>query len=136
MAKIMLLSICTSVCAHVFAQTTNPTGTTMQSLQPSTTTVITTSPAPAVNDAAIASLVQKKIASDAVMVGTNIITITSSQGLVTISGTVSTQSQADAIVSDIKAIPGVKDVQSNVTISSLNSDNMNNMNNTPNSMGN
>lgn len=70
-----------------------------------------------VPDATITTKVQEQIAKDTTLTGTNI-TVSTQNGVVKLSGGVNTQNQADAALSDAKAVSGIKDVKSTITVQS------------------
>jgi len=81
------------------------------------TTVTTTSTTTSVNDvdANIVTAIYAKYKKDATLTGTEI-TATSNNGIVTLDGTVTMQSQADEAIQVAKSIPNVKDVRSTINI--------------------
>jgi len=78
-----------------------------------TVTKDTSTPTPA--DDKIVSAVYAKFSKTSALIGTNL-TVTSLNGIVTIEGIVTSQSQADAAVEAAKSIKGVDDVRSNITV--------------------
>lgn len=86
-------------------------GTTRQSTTYSTTKTTTTT----VNDDKIVSLIYDRYGKDPALIYTNL-TVTSENGVVTISGTVTAQSQADEAVIAAKKVPGVNDVRSDINV--------------------
>lgn len=106
--------------------TTVPTTTTV--VPPAETTVITTDkPSQSTtystivsntvnsDDQDIVTAIYAKFAKDPALIGTTI-TAVSQIGVVTLSGTVTAQSQADAAAIDAKSVPGVKDVRSTINV--------------------
>lgn len=102
---IMFLILSSSV---IFAEA----GTSTRSSVTKTTTTSTTTNA---NDNDIVSAVYSKYAKDAALIGTKL-TVGSQNGIVTISGTVTSQSQADEAAIAAKSVAGVKDVKSFIQV--------------------
>lgn len=84
------------------------TATTSSTTTTSTTTVTS-------SDTNIIAAVYDAYAKDAALIGTNL-TVGSQNGVVSISGTVTSQSQADEAVIAAKSVPGVKDVKSSIHV--------------------
>lgn len=92
--------------------TTNSNGnTTTQSITYSTTTSTTSNS----KDDDIVSAIYAKYAKDPALIGTTL-TVSSQDGIVTINGSVTAQSQADEASIAAKSVVGVKDVRSNVNV--------------------
>lgn len=85
--------------------------------QPSTTitTTATSDATPSTADERIMNMVYDKFHKTPALIGTSL-TVTSSKGIVTVSGTVTGQSQADAAVEAAKSIAGVEGVRSEITV--------------------
>ena len=90
---------------------TNSNGTTQMSTTYSTTTSTTSNS----KDDDIVSAVYAKYAKDPALIGTAL-TVNSQNGVVTINGTVTGQAQADEASIAAKSISGVKDVRSNINV--------------------
>jgi len=102
--------------ADVQIQTTVTTPPIVKGNQPLTiTTTTTTDATPSATDERIMNMIYDKFHKTAALIGTAL-TVNSSKGTVTISGTVTSQSQADAAVDAAKSIPGVEGVTSNITV--------------------
>lgn len=112
---IFFLSLHNLVNAETITQsivTTTKTGDTQTTeATPSRTTISTRSPL----DDNIVSAIYAKYAKDSALIGTNI-NANSENGIVTLTGTVTAQSQADAAVIAAKSVKGVKDVRSNINV--------------------
>jgi hyperosmotically inducible protein len=105
--KVALLLLTMVCCAPTFADNTVTDETTTQ-----TTTV---SPSNATDDNSITASVQAKIAQDNSLSGTNV-AVATQQGVVTLSGTVNSQAQANTVLNTAKSVAGVKDVKSNISV--------------------
>lgn len=79
------------------------------------TTVTTTTTIDSGKDDEIVASIYNKYAQSSALIGTAI-TATSNNGVVTLTGSVTAQSQADEAVSAAKSIQGVKDVISNINV--------------------
>lgn len=83
------------------------------------TTTVTTTTIPVdvstPEDDNIVTLVYTKFAKVSALIGTSL-TVKSVNGIVTVSGMVTAQSQADAAAEAAKSVPGVKDVRSNIKV--------------------
>lgn len=113
---ITLLFLITMI--NAYAQNTNTTviinkTPTNNSITQSVTTT-TTSKTSKIDDD-IVSAIYSKYAKESALIGTSLI-VSSKDGIVTISGTVTAQSQADQAVIAAKTINGVKDVRSNINV--------------------
>ena len=95
----------------------------------STTYTTTTSTTTNSSDDDIVSAVYAKYAKDPALTGTGL-TVSSQNGVVSVSGTLAAQSQADEASIAAKSIPGVKDVRS--TINVITNPNPNRTGSTPN----
>lgn len=102
----------------------NPTQSTTYTTK--TTTISTTSNS---IDDDIVSAVYAKYNKDPALIGTTL-TVSSQNGIVTVSGTVTAQSQADEASIAAKSINGVKDVRSNIIVTT--NPNLNKLPNKPN----
>lgn len=91
----------TPVAAPAGAQGTTTTTTT-------TTTVVT-------NDTGIVSAIYTNYAKSAALIGTNL-SVNSQDGIVTVSGTVTGQAQADEALNIARSIAGVKEVRSSISV--------------------
>lgn len=81
-----------------------------------TTVINTTSVTKVIDiDAKIVTAIYDKYAKDAALIGTAL-TVTCKNGVVTIDGTVTAQSQADQAVLSAKAVQGVRDVISAIQV--------------------
>ncbi len=92
--------------------------TTPAATQPLNTTVTTTTVPIGVStaeDDRIVVDIYRTYSSVSALIGTSL-NAKSVNGIVTISGTVTSQSQADAAISAAKTVPGVKDVLSNISV--------------------
>lgn len=126
-------------CANVFAQTASSTSSTVSTTTsagaPSnnSTTTYSTTVSKTVNshDADIVSAVYASYAKDAALTGTKL-TVNSQNGVVSVSGTVTAQSQADEAVIAAKKVPGVKDVLSSINVITANPNATNQPPQTPN----
>lgn len=103
---------------------TSTTTTTIQNdiIQPApqTTTTTTTvksetTTAPNEVDTAIMNAIYNKFAKESALIGTAL-TVTSANGIVTLQGTVTSQSQADQAILVAKSITGVKSVNSQINV--------------------
>lgn len=90
----------------------SPLLATTKTVVPGTQSTPTTT---AAEDASIISDLQGKLSQDKALVGTSI-TITSDGGVVSLTGNVDTQAQADAAILEAKSVPGVKDVKSDIRV--------------------
>lgn len=92
---------------------------TASALQPaspvSATTTTTTTTVSGTGDAKINSDAQMAIAGNSSLIGAHV-TADSVNGVVTLSGTVDNQAQADAIMKVVRGLPGVKDVKSTLSV--------------------
>lgn len=116
--SVITVFISTLVCSCVFAQGQTTTITTMPTSNPSAP-VPATMPAPN-EDPIILASVQIKLSQDSTLAAANFISISVSQGVVTLAGVVDTQAQADAAMNAAKTVPGVQNVTSTITIRSSN----------------
>lgn len=91
----------TPVTAPAGAQGTTTTTTT-------TTTVVT-------NDTGIVSEIYAGYAKSAALIGTNL-SVNSQDGIVTVSGTVTEQAQADEALNIARSVAGVKEVRSSISV--------------------
>jgi hyperosmotically inducible protein len=80
-------------------------------------TMATSSAEATTSDADIVANVQTKISQDTSLVGANI-SVSSQQGLVTLSGSVNNSAQVVTAISDAKTVAGVKDIKLDLTIKS------------------
>ena len=80
-----------------------------------TTTTIPVDVGPSDADQRLVNMVYSKFVNVSALTGTTL-TVTAQNGVVTISGAVVSQSQADAAVEAARAIPFVKNVISNITV--------------------
>lgn len=87
---------------------TPPTTTNATTTTTTTTQVVDT-------DTPIVSGIYSLFAKSAALIGTNL-TVASKDGMVTITGSVTAQAQADEALRLAQTVPGVKDVQSNITV--------------------
>lgn len=96
--------------------TTTPSGQLNSNTPPSTATT-NTSTTTIVNggDDKIVTIIYSKYAKDPALIGTNL-NVTCVDGIVTISGTVVSQSQADEAVIAAKSVAGVKDARSSINV--------------------
>lgn len=95
---------------------TTSTERTISAPDESTTTSTTTTKVDTTNhDQEIAVAISNKFANDTVLIGTSL-TATCENGIVTLSGTVTMQSQADQAVSLAQSTPGVTSVNSQITV--------------------
>lgn len=101
--KIIIFSIL--VCVTLVASAAS---TEIQTI--TSTTIIKTS-----TDENIVSAIYDQYAKHSALIGTSL-TVSSENGIVTISGTVTAQSQADAAITEAKSIKGVKAVRSNIKV--------------------
>jgi osmotically-inducible protein OsmY len=101
---IMMLMACIVLSAVNYADTTI-----------TNVNVITNPPKSTARDDDIVSAIYTKYAKNAALIGTSL-TVGSQNGIVTISGNVTAQSQADAAIQDAKSIAGVKDVRSTINV--------------------
>lgn len=122
--KSIIVSFIILSCAAIFADegtTTSSTVTTQTSggsrnSNPNTsTTTTTTTTVNNINDDNIVSAIYAKYAKDSALIGTKL-TVNSKNGIVTLEGTVTAQSQADEAVILAKSINGVKDVRSSINV--------------------
>jgi len=119
---VFLLSFCsivfaetsTSVSSTVTTTPINNTNNTDKTSLSTTFTTTTTSPTNPKDDD-IVSAVYAKYAKDPALIGTTL-TVSSQNGIVTVSGTVTAQSQADEASIAAKSIAGVKDVRSTINV--------------------
>jgi osmotically-inducible protein OsmY len=81
----------------------------------STTYTTTTSTTVTSHDDDIVSAIYKKYAKDSALIGTTL-TVSSQNGVVSIGGTVTSQSQSDEATIAAKSVPGVKAVRSSVNV--------------------
>lgn len=92
--------------------------TTIAPAATTTTTTTTTTPdpnTPTPQDDAIVTAAYNLFNKAPALIGTAL-TVSSLNGIVTVSGTVTSQSQADAAVEAAKSIAGVRDVRSAITV--------------------
>lgn len=82
---------------------------------PSMNTTVTVTASSTAEDDNIVSAIYAKYAKESALIGTNL-TVTSANGIVTINGSVTAQSQADQAVIVAKKIGGVKDVRSLINV--------------------
>src|SRR5688572_30118913 len=108
-----ILLTATLSCSCVFAQTTTNSNT-----MPSTSIISDTTTPISTNDAALLADLINKLTHDTTLASFNIIVPSITQGIVTLSGTVSTQMQADAAVQVTKSVLGVKNVISTISVRS------------------
>lgn len=123
----LLAAFLISFCSVIFAETGTSVSTTIIKTSPpsaapaaieketSHTTITSTTFPGSPADDAIVSAVYAKYAKDPALIGTSL-TVTSQNGIVTVNGTVTAQSQADAASIAAKAVAGVKDVRSNIHV--------------------
>jgi osmotically-inducible protein OsmY len=105
--------------------TNNNTNKTTQSTTYSTTTSISSNS----HDDDIVSSIYAKYAKDPALIGTTL-TVSSQNGIVSVTGTVTAQSQADEASIAAKSIAGVKDVRSTIKVTT--NPNLNQQAKTPN----
>lgn len=91
------------------ATSTDNSSSTSSTTHSTTTTTVND------GDANIVSAVYAKYAKDSALIGTTL-TVSCSNGVVSVAGSVTAQSQADEAVIAAKAIPGVKDVRSTIQV--------------------
>lgn len=114
----LVMLFCTAVVADEGTSTSSTVTKTSNANNPnSTTTQSTTVTTTTVNDAdaGISSAIYAKYAKDSALIGTDI-SVNSVNGVVTLNGSVTAQSQADEAVEVAKAIAGVKDVRSSIIV--------------------
>ena len=92
------------------ASTAEDAGKTSTTITKTSTTTVVSD-----NDAKIVADIYAKYAKESALIGTNI-EAKSEDGFVTISGTVTAQSQEDQAITVAKSIPGVKDVISEINV--------------------
>lgn len=122
---LVMLGCCTSIFADAGSSTSSSVTTTTNlggegnsnTANPtqSTTYTTTTSTTSSSVDDDIVSAVYTKYAKDPALIGTTL-TVSSQNGIVTVSGTVTAQSQADEASIAAKSVNGVKDVRSNIKV--------------------
>ena len=83
-------------------------------------------PGAPVDDTTIMTKVQNMMTQDATLAGSEV-TVASQEGVVTLRGTVSSQKQLTAAISDARSVAGVKDVKSEISINPDVTINPNNM---------
>lgn len=101
-------------CAALLADTQITTTTNVIQDSNKTSVITTTTTNPSL-DEDIVSAINAKYAKDAALIGTTLI-VSSKDGIVTLSGSVTAQAQADEAVQVAKSIPGVKDVRSSINV--------------------
>lgn len=124
--KLMLISV-VLFSMSVFAEeksSTTITNVSTTGVNPSTNTISKTSSTtvststttmPDAKDDDIVSAVYAKYAKDQALIGTHL-TVTCKNRMVTVSGTVTAQAQADEAIIAAKSVPGVKDALSNINV--------------------
>lgn len=105
----------TTTSSSVTTETTNSSSTSGTPEDATTTTVTTTKTVVKDEDIKIIATIKDKFAKSGALTGTEL-TIVSTDGIVTISGTVTTQSQADEAVRLAKETAGVNNVISDITV--------------------
>ena len=130
MKKIILtavVGILALTCTIIFAQSETSTSSSVTNTSSSgtnshdnnttesTTYTTTTTNTKTSKDDDIVSAIYSKYAQESALDATSL-TVSSQNGIVTVSGTVTAQSQADEAVIAAKSIPGVKDVRSSISV--------------------
>lgn len=128
--KIVIVFLLSSSSSAIFADagtstsytitntSTTPGGVTNMNVNKptqSTTYTTTTSTTTNSSDDDIITAIYAKYAKDQALIGTKL-TVSSQNGIVSISGTVTAQSQADEASIAAKSVPGVKDVRSSINV--------------------
>lgn len=108
-------SLCFADSATTTTVTTTPEIPTSTGPVTTPTTVTVTTTVDTGVDDRIVTAIYAKYAKDAALIGTNL-TVTSKNGIVTLNGKVTAQSQADEAVQVAKSIDGVKDVRSSIIV--------------------
>lgn len=80
-----------------------------------TTTTTTTTTTVSTNDTAIVSAIYADFAKSAALIGTNL-SVNSQDGVVTVSGNVTEQAQADEALNIARSAAGVKEVRSSISV--------------------
>jgi len=119
----------TSTSTTVTNVTTTPETVTNNNANATTTSTTTSTTIVTSYDTNIIAAVYDKYAKDPALIGTNL-TVGSQNGVVSVSGTVTAQSQADQAVIAAKSVPGVKDVKSFIHVTT--NPGFNNQTTTPN----
>jgi len=123
----ILIAFLILICSDIFADagiitstsvsntSTSGSATNNNGNSTSTTYTTTTSTTTTSNDDNIVSAVYAKYAKDPALIGTTL-TVSSQNGIVSINGTVTAQSQADEASIAAKSVEGVKDVISTINV--------------------
>lgn len=119
----LMMSYCTDIFADVQPSTSSSVTNTITSggggsssppVQATTYTTTVSTTSSSIDDD-IVTAVYAKYAKDPALIGTKL-TVSSQNGIVTVSGTVTAQSQADEASIAAKSVTGVKDVRSNINV--------------------
>lgn len=111
----ILLFLAFLVFNKAFAQAAPPAQNTIINTSPGTTIVIPTPPSTVESDGRIVASIYKSFGRDSALIGTNL-TVVCKAGVVTLSGNVTAQSQADSAYLEAKRTPGVKEVISKIIV--------------------